>query len=117
MDDLIRDQQQTLENTLLSLKEAVEWQLKSAQEGSQPVVLDQQSFGRVSRIDAIQQQQMAVAGRQELQRQLKLILAAIKRIATEDYGFCLACGENIGFLRLQAQAYAPYCLPCQAERE
>ena len=67
MDDLTRNQQQTLENTLLSLKEAVEWQLKSAQEGSQPVVLDQQSFGRVSRIDAIQQQQMAVAGRQELQ--------------------------------------------------
>ena len=50
----------------LQLKAAeLEAQIKETRQNTQPVTLDQQSVGRVSRIDAIQQQQMAVANRDQ----------------------------------------------------
>lgn len=45
--------------------------------------------------------------------QLKLIEAALKRIDTEEYGFCTDCGEVIADARLQAIPWAVRCIGCQ----
>ena len=82
-----------------------------------PVTLDQQSVGRVSRIDAIQQQQMAIANRTQMVQQLSLVAQALQRISKGEYGFCLECGEIINFARLQAQPWVSLCIDCQSQRE
>jgi DnaK suppressor protein len=102
----------------LSLKAAeLAQQLEDSSQSVEPVALDQQSVGRVSRIDAIQQQQMAVANREQSVALLKLVSAALRRVDSGEYGYCLQCGEPIGFARLEAQPHSPHCLVCQSALE
>ena len=75
--------------------------------------LDQTLVGRVSRMDAIQQQSMAVSMRQKAQLKLKKVQAALDKMAPDDYGYCRHGDEPIGFQRLTAQPEANLCLLCQ----
>ncbi len=106
-----------LKELLKVQKQALKLQLKQVENNTQPVTLDQQSVGRVSRIDAIQQQQMAVANSQQLMQQLQAINTSQKRIRDDEYGLCLECAEPIGYARLQVQPFAAYCLACQSDKE
>ena len=106
-----------LQNSLKEKRQALEAQLKSSDPDTKPVTLDQQSVGRVSRIDAIQQQQMALANQQQSTQLLKRIELALKRIDSGEYGCCLQCEEPITFARLQAQPFADLCLDCQSASE
>ncbi|NNE63206.1 MAG: molecular chaperone DnaK, partial [Gammaproteobacteria bacterium] len=63
--ELTSSQLNQLINLLKQQKIELQQQLEKTQADSQPVTLDQQSVGRVSRIDAIQQQQMAIANREQ----------------------------------------------------
>jgi DnaK suppressor protein len=45
------------------------------------------------------------------------IQAALTRVESGTYGFCVDCGENIGFQRLQAYPSANRCLECQSKVE
>jgi DnaK suppressor protein len=91
--------------------------LHNAEATIKPVILDQQSVGRVSRIDAIQQQQMAIANQQQANDVMKRIEQALARIDDGSYGDCLECGEPIAHARLQAQPFAGLCIDCQSARE
>lgn len=86
--------------------------LEEMKKSSKPVELDQQSVGRVSRIDAIQQQQMALASIQRMEQRLKHVKSALGRLKTEDFGFCLKCEEPIATKRLKARPESPLCLNC-----
>ena len=99
------------------VQKELQQQLNQSEKNTGPVILDQQSVGRVSRIDAIQQQQMAVANHQQTAVLLKRVSAALNRIDADEYGFCQQCGEPIGFARLQVQPFAPNCLDCQSALE
>lgn len=91
--------------------------LDSASERSQTVTLDQQSTGRVSRGDAMQQQAMALANKAQYKSELRQVLAALQRLADDDYGFCEACGDDIPLPRLTVKPESRYCLRCQSESE
>ena len=77
-----------------------------------PVELDQQSVGRLSRMDAMQVQAMAhaVEGRRR-QRQAQ-IAAALKRLDEGEYGYCVVCGEDIPIKRLKVDLTAARCVDC-----
>ncbi|WP_439573067.1 TraR/DksA family transcriptional regulator [Phreatobacter sp.] len=77
-----------------------------------PVELDQQSVGRLSRMDALQVQAMAEATQRRRQVRLQQIGAALDRMAAGDYGFCLDCGEFIGKGRLGVDPAARLCIAC-----
>ncbi len=77
-----------------------------------PVTLDQQSVGRLSRMDAIQVQAMAHAEEERRRARLRAIDAALARIGAEEYGYCLACGVDIAPRRLDVDPAAPRCFDC-----
>ena len=81
-------------------------------EGRKPVELDQTQQGRLSRMDAIQVQEMALE--QERRRELELlrINAALQRIGEGEFGFCNRCGEQIQIKRLEISPSNPLCLDC-----
>ena len=106
-----------LRSLLISQQRELSELLHSADATTKPVALDQQSVGRVSRIDAIQQQQMAIANQQQANDVLKRIELALARMDDDSYGDCLECGETIAYARLQAQPYAGLCIDCQSARE
>ena len=76
------------------------------------VELDQARVGRISRMDALQQQAMAKAASQRSSVQLHKIEAALVRIRTGEYGYCLKCGEDIAEKRLQVDPAALTCMTC-----
>lgn len=78
------------------------------------VELDQASVGRVSRIDAIQQQAMALNNERSRANELERIKAALARIEDGAYGECLACGEEIPEKRLRFDPSIATCVSCAA---
>ncbi len=48
---------------------------------------------------------------------LARINAALERIASGSYGLCDACGEYIGFARLQLEPQTAHCVACKSQWE
>ena len=51
------------------------------------------------------------------QGEISGIQAALARMESGTYGYCVDCGESIGFQRLQAYPSANRCLQCQSKAE
>lgn len=79
---------------------------------SSTVELDQSSVGRLSRMDAMQQQAMAKSNQQRAQLALTRIDAALCRCDDGSYGDCLGCGEPIDPRRLELDPAATLCIDC-----
>ena len=87
-----------------------------SREGRAPVELDQQSVGRLSRMDAMQQQSMDVAREERRRHRLVVLNAALRRLDEDEYGYCLACGEDILPERLGIDPAVTLCVTCQDRR-
>ena len=98
---------------LLLLEKALNQQLEINREAAGVVELDQTSVGRVSRIDAIQQQSMVISTREKAFLRLEKVRYAIKMLAQDEYVFCKQCDEVISFERLLAQPASKLCVNCQ----
>ncbi len=103
--NIARDRLNALKN------ETVELSKLSLQE-RQAVELDQQSVGRLSRMDAMQQQAMAQAQERKRATILIRIDQAFKLIEQGEYGYCLTCGEEIAEKRLEIDPTATHCVAC-----
>jgi len=77
-----------------------------------PVTLQQDSVGRLSRMDAMQQQAMALAVEKRRQAERGRIIAALARVEEGEWGYCLSCGDEIAEKRLQHDASASQCIKC-----
>lgn len=111
--ELAEEQLQTLEALLRQKQQEVERALAVSRDEARPVDLDL-SIGRLSRVDALQQQHMAAARRQRLQTQLGQIQQALGKLASGTYGECLRCGEPIGTARLMVRPESALCIACQS---
>lgn len=85
---------------------------EAARDGRRPVELDQTKVGRLSRMDALQDQAMQVEVENRRKVELQRIDAALARIEDGEYGYCLSCGEDIGEKRLALDPAAPLCQDC-----
>ncbi len=77
------------------------------------VQLDQQSVGRLSRMDAMQQQAMAQAQERARSAILVRIDQAFRLIEQNEYGYCLGCGDEIAIKRLEIDPTATHCVSCK----
>ncbi len=116
MDELSAAQIEELEADLRALQTELAEELAASAEAARPVDLDQ-PFGRVSRIDAIQQQSMVKAGRRNIERRASQVAAARAAIDHGEYGLCRRCEEPVGYARLKARPETPFCLRCQGRSE
>jgi DnaK suppressor protein len=114
--ELSSAQVEQLHHNLVALEKQLRAALEGSTEGAKPVDLDQ-PIGRLSRMDAIQQKEMACASRATQLARLRQVAGAMARIRGGDYGLCAGCEEPIGFKRLSARPEAPLCLRCQSARE
>ena len=91
--------------------ELAELQVMS-EEARSAVELDQQSVGRLSRMDALQSQAMAQEQQRRRQLDLVRIEAAFRRLEDDEYGYCLECGNEIADKRLEIDPMATLCITC-----
>ena len=78
----------------------------------QAVELDQTSVGRLSRMDALQAQAMALETGRRRETELNKIELALGRIEAGEYGFCGSCDEEIPLKRLEMDPATPICVNC-----
>ena len=97
---------------LQSVKDELEAFSELSSDARAPVKLDQQSVGRLSRMDSMQQQAMAQAQERNRQRDLVRIEMAYRRILEDEYGYCANCGEEIPDKRLEIDPMAERCVGC-----
>lgn len=101
-----------LHQEILSLREAE----AATQADRVPVELDQSSVGRLSRMDAMQQQAMAAAQSRRRAARARALEAAIRRIEADEFGWCEECGEEIPEGRLGIDPTAARCVACAGGR-
>lgn len=87
-----------------------------SRQASATVELDQSSVGRLSRMDALQQQAIALGIMERLHLYKRKLDAALARIDTGSFGSCCACGDDLEIQRLHADSCVIFCLACIEER-
>jgi DnaK suppressor protein len=90
---------------------------EAEKKGESPVELDQARVGRLSRMDAMQQQAIAQAAARLAGLERLRIEAALKRIVAGEYGCCIVCGEEIAEGRLRFDPSVPTCISCAKKTE
>ncbi len=100
---------------LIDLRDELIETLSSTADENKPVALDQAAFGRVSRGDALQMQQMALESTRRRERRLISVEQALKRLDQQIYGICIDCDEDINVRRLQINPTAIRCIKCAEE--
>lgn len=83
-----------------------------SEETRSTVILDQQSVGRLSRMDAMQQQAMAQATERRRAVERQKLEAALARIDADEFGFCVDCGDDIPPARLALDPTVLRCISC-----
>lgn len=77
-----------------------------------PVELDQQAVGRLSRMDALQSQEMHLEQERRRAAELVRITETLTRMDKDEYGHCHNCGEDIQIKRLEFDPTTPLCVEC-----
>lgn len=106
-----------LRDKLVARRIELEEEEHLSQAGRAPVTLDQNSVGRLSRIDALQLQAMALAHQRRRQAERTAVDPAVRRIDDGEYGYCLTCCEDIAPARLEHSPAASTCISCAREAQ
>jgi DnaK suppressor protein len=73
------------------------------------------SVGRLSRVDAMQVQEMRLALLRRKREEVVRLESALRLIESGKYGICNGCGKEIPERRLEAVPDAQMCVPCLTE--
>ena len=106
----------SIRERLLAERATLSLDSEQSAEARQPVTLDQQTVGRLSRIDALQGQAMAKATEERRYRRRAQIDTALDRLQEGNYGQCVVCSEEIAPGRLKLDPAVPTCLACAGAR-
>lgn len=108
--DIFKVRLQERRKVLLAAKE------NSSRE-SAPKKLDQACVGRLSRMDAMQQQAMGQATARLAAQELQRIDLALSRITSGVFGYCILCEEEIAPKRLEFDPSLTTCIDCARKAE
>ena len=90
----------------------LERSMQTTADAARPVELDQAAVGRLSRADAMQNQQLSVHLHDREQARRAQLLDALRRMELGTYGTCGGCGGTIPFGRLLVFPEARVCAVC-----
>ena len=90
---------------------------QSGSEETGTVELDQTRIGRLTRMDAMQSQQMALEAQRRRKIQIRKIDAAWQRLENGEFGICSYCESGIEFERLEFDPTTVYCSECAGNQD
>jgi DnaK suppressor protein len=97
--------------------------MNSAAHWHEKLLLEQQELastkeGARDTLSAVEMDQgMSVASERKRRMRISQIDAALKRLETDDFGYCVRCGETIAEERLAADLVITLCLDCAGTRK
>ncbi|MFU8848376.1 MAG: TraR/DksA family transcriptional regulator [Opitutales bacterium] len=80
--------------------------------GDREAIAPDKAIGRLSRLDAMQMQQMALGMNTRMREEVKQLKEALQRIDRGRYGTCELCRQDIPMERLEFQLDATICVSC-----
>lgn len=110
------EQLATLREDLLRTLGKLERSMRSAGESARPQDLEQDTVGRLSRIDALQNAGLTESLAERERVQLEKVVGALRRIEGGTFGTCNCCGGAIPFERLQIFPETQTCSACACTR-
>lgn len=90
---------------------------KAGEQAAETVELDQTRVGRLSRMDAMQNQAVSLEVQRRRATQLRQIEKALERLANDEFGFCSSCDEKINPKRLAIDPTTTLCIECATRAE
>ena len=105
------EQIERLRDKLEDLAREIDQYLQES-EASAAAVEPDKGLGRLSRMEAMQDQQMVLELRRRKKRQKLEVQNALARIDDGKYGNCIFCGKEIAFDRLEAFPEVQTCVSC-----
>ena len=108
---LTSDEREEIREMLQLLVTSLQERMDSSSDQADPVQLDE-PIGRLSRMDAIQMQQMALAGLTREQQQCVRARYALTLVDGDEFGNCESCKRPIGIDRLRFQPEILLCVRC-----
>jgi DnaK suppressor protein len=117
MEELTDKQLSSFRQSLMTIRDDLHLVLEISEASGETVVLDQSKVGRLSRVDALQQQQMSNACRIGYRKRLLAVEHALSAMDQGDYGWCESCGELIDIRRLDVRPESSLCVVCQEKSE
>ena len=105
------DQLQEFRELLHETRAEIQARLDESAESRSPVSPDR-AIGRLTRQDAMQDQQMALEIHRRDTARLQQINSALRRMERGEYGICARCEEEISLARLRVRPEAPLCVRC-----
>lgn len=82
--------------------------------GDVAAVSPDNAIGRLSRQDAMQQQEMAKAGVRRRLERINALHEALRRMDEGTYAVCAKCKQEIEFSRLELAPELKFCAECSA---
>lgn len=91
--------------------EKTERSIADYKENTQPVA-PENSIGRLSRMDAINNKSVVEAALREAEAKLEKLKQARKNVDNEDFGICKRCKNPIPIGRIMLMPQSPFCVNC-----
>jgi DnaK suppressor protein len=104
--------EKALKQQLIGRKKELERLVTAHHDNTRPVVLDQTTVGRLSRMDEIQNQAMSIEMERRRIDETHRIDAALARMEKDEFGYCMTCGDEIEKKRLELDPAIPTCVGC-----
>jgi DnaK suppressor protein len=112
MSTLSEEQRSLLREELERALSRLDRSMKTTRRAARPVKLDQTSVGRLSRIDALQNQSLTRGLQEREQIRVAQLREALRRLDAGTYGTCTGCADPIGFERLMLFPETLTCSGC-----
>lgn len=103
---------EAFKNSLMAIQAELQQREQHNKAALDTVELDQNRMGRLTRMDALQGQQMAQESERRRLQQLKQVAGALYRIQQGEYGLCFKCDTDIAVERLRFDPTITRCIAC-----
>jgi DnaK suppressor protein len=105
------EERETLKLRLQAKIDKMKHKISRMEEMTKPIS-PENSIGRVSRMDAINNKSVMEAALRTARKDLDGMQVAIKHVDDADFGFCAKCKQEIPYQRLLLMPGSPYCVHC-----
>lgn len=106
-----QSEENEMREVILDKMEETREEIEQLEELTKPIKPDN-AYGRLSRMDAINNKTINDAALREQKSRLQKLERAMKKMEKGNYGVCIKCGDDIPLGRLTFMPWTAKCVKC-----
>lgn len=105
------EERRNLKKEIKQMIKKMEIEVRRLEESTEPIK-PENSIGRISRMDAINNKSVIEASLRNRKKKLSKMRLALSKIDDEAFGRCIACGKGINPKRIALMPESDRCIRC-----